>query len=450
MSSSEAEQARVNRKYHWGLFSSRNFLDYFWMYLTSRSAFQVASVGLIWLVYAVTRSALDVAVVGVSNTISTLVVTLPAGVWVDRVDRRMLLLISNAASVVSVLVLAVLSLSGSFDLALVVIIVVIWAAAGELYRSTSYAVLPDIILAKELPNANGITQSGYQIVNSISTVLGGALIVAAGVVFTFIYGVLGYGLSAIFSAFLLYRFRAGGESKRSKLELSSLAQKTEVTNTDRRSMVREIKEGFSWLVTQRGLLALSLLALVFNFVFGIPTYFLVIYVTNALKAGALLYGGILAAFAAGGASGSLLSGRLPNSIAYAGKINILLWGALGGGLLIVLGLFPSGFIALVGTFVIGLGLGFGNNVWLTSSQNLVPTEMRGRYFAIDGLLSFIGGPPSIAVGGILITFFGISQVFVLSGAILLVFALIFALIKSLWILDGRSDESKVDATAASS
>ena len=84
------------------------------MYLTSRSAFQVANVGLIWVVNAVTHSALDIAIVGIANTVSTVIVTLPAGVWVDRVNRLVLLLVSN---VVSVACLALLILAtSSFDL----------------------------------------------------------------------------------------------------------------------------------------------------------------------------------------------------------------------------------------------------------------------------------------------------------------------------------------------
>lgn len=411
-----------------GIFGNRSFLDYFVMYLTSRSAFQVASVGLIWIVYAVTHSALDVAIVGIANTVSTVVVTLPAGVWVDRVNRLMLLLISNVVSVVCLVLLAVLTASHSFDLVVIVAIVVVWAAAGELYRSTSFAVLPDLVQANELPSANGVTQFGFQIVNSISTVLGGGLIVIAGAALTFVYGAVGYGLSALFCGFLVYRFRG--------------TLVTSETQRDR-NMRREIVEGFRWLITQRGLLGLSLLALVFNFLFGIPTYFLVIYVTTALKAGAFLYGGILAVFAAGGAGGSLLAGRTPKAVAYVGKVNILLLGVVGGSLLVLLGLFPSTVIALGATLGIGLALGFGNTVWLTSAQNLVPTAMRGRYFAIDGLLSFVGGPPAIAVGGILIILIGITHVFELSGALMLVFALVFALMKSLWMLDGRLKEPRI-------
>ncbi len=208
-----------------------------------------------------------------------------------------------------------------------------------------------------------MTQFGFQIVNSISTVLGGGLIVIAGVALTFVYGAVGYGLSALFCGFLVYRFRG--------------TLVTSETQRDR-NMRREIIEGFRWLITQRGSLGLSLLALVFNFLFGIPTYFLVIYVTTALKAGAFLYGGILALFAAGGAGGSLLAGRTPRAVAYVGKVNIVSLGLVGGSLLVLLGLFPSTVIALGATLGIGLALGFGNTVWLTSAQNLVPTAMKGR------------------------------------------------------------------------
>lgn len=412
-----------------GIFGNRSFLDYFGMFLTSRSAFQVATVGLIWLVNAVTHSALDIAIVGVANTVSTVVVTLPAGVWVDRVDRRILLLISNVASVACLALLTFLTVISIFEMAFVVAIVVLWAAAGELYRSTSYAVLPEIVREEELSNANGVTQFGYQIVSSVSTALGGPLIVIAGVALTFAYGAVGYGLAALFSGFLLYRFHG------TRLRvITPEAKQTE------RNMLREIREGFLWLLTQPGLFGLSLLALVCNFLFGIPIYFLVIYVTVTLKAGALLYAGLSAIFVAGAAIGSLVAGRMSETLAYAGKVNILSWGGAGGAMLLVLGLFPQALIALLAALGIGLGLGFGTTVWLTSAQNLVPIEMRGRYFAIDGLLSFIGGPPSIAVGGILITLIGMSHVLEMSGVLLLVSALVFSFMKSLWILDGRPKE----------
>ncbi|MDG6997077.1 MAG: hypothetical protein JRN52_14240 [Nitrososphaerota archaeon] len=65
------------------ILSNRNFLDYFAMNVTSRTGGAVASVAVIWFVFAVTQSALDVTIVDVAQAVSTVAITLPSGVWVE-------------------------------------------------------------------------------------------------------------------------------------------------------------------------------------------------------------------------------------------------------------------------------------------------------------------------------------------------------------------------------
>jgi MFS family permease len=86
----------------------------------------------------------------------------------------------------------------------------------------------------------------------------------------------------------------------------------------------------------------------------------------------------------------------------------------------------------------GLAIGFSANVWLTSAQNIVPAGMRGRYFAIDGVLSFVAGPPAIVAGAFLIQAIGVASEFILAGLLMLVSALVFGLMRNLWRLDGRT------------
>ena len=417
-----AEPDGAERGGRLGIFGNRRFVDYFLSYISSRTAFQVANVGLVWAVYAVTKSAIDLAAVGVANTVVTLIVTLPAGVWIDRFDRVKLYFLSNAVSTACLVALAYFGTGPGFSLLGIVAVIVPWAAVGELYRSTSYAVVPELVPAESLSNANGIAQSGLQVATAASAVLGGALIVAAGVLSTYVFGVAGYAFATVFSAALLRRSK--------KPEAKAPAP--------RRGMAKEIGEGFRWLLTQRGLLWLSILALVFNFLFGIPTYFIVIYVRETLHASAFYYAAIFAAFLTGMAGGSLLAGRLPRTLAYAGKANILAWGFAGGAFLALMGAVPVLPVALLAAGGMGAGIGFGVNVWLTTAQNIVPAEMRGRYFAIDGLLSFIGGPPSIAVGGVLIALMGITHVLLLSGGLVLGFSAAFVFVASLRNLDGRA------------
>ena len=403
-----------------GFLKTRGFLSYLGMNLTSRTAGSVGNVAILWLVLQATQSALYIAVVGVAETMASVIATLPAGVWVDRYDRRTLLLASNTARAVCLGLLTLVTVAYGFQLAVIIAIVVVWNAVTELYRSSNYSVLPELVKPGELPDANGVTSTGSGLMGSASSALGGALFAFSGAALDFGYGFAAYVSAAVFSV-LLFRSAFGEPAERAPA---------------RRRMFSEIKEGFRWLITQKGLLQLSVSALVFNFLFGMANIFMVVYVDFALHGGAVLFGVVLAAYVIGSSMGSLLVGRT-GALDHAGKVWVLLYGAGVGLFTLILGVFPSAPVAVVVSAAIGFAIGFSGNVWLSSSQALVPTAMRGRYFAIDGLLSFVGGPPSIAVGGILITTVGVTAVFEGVGALMLASAAVFALMRSLWALSGR-------------
>ena len=107
-----------------------------------------------------------------------------------------------------------------------------------------------------------------------------------------------------------------------------------------------------------------------------------------------------------------------------------------------MGLFPSVYVALPLGFIIGLGIGISVNLWLTSAHNLVPDDMRGRYYALDGVLTSFN-PASIAAGAFLIAASGVLWDFIFSGVMMLVFTLVFGLMKSFWNLDGRASPETV-------
>src|SRR5579875_4194818 len=69
-----------------------------------------------WLVYRLTHSALLLGLVGFIGQILTFVLAPFAGVWVERMDRRKLLVWTRVASAVQSLVLAGLTLSGRINM----------------------------------------------------------------------------------------------------------------------------------------------------------------------------------------------------------------------------------------------------------------------------------------------------------------------------------------------
>ena len=182
---------------------NENFQKYFGMSLASRSATSVASLVIVWYVFAVTQSSIDIAIVGVTETVSAVILALPAGIWIDRYNRLELLVVSNAIRALSITALIFFSLFYGFDLIAIIVLLFVWTGAGELYRSSSYSVLPELVGKGELASANGIERSGRSLFTAVSNAVGGTLILVAGATIALSWGAAGFFMTLFFSVLLL-------------------------------------------------------------------------------------------------------------------------------------------------------------------------------------------------------------------------------------------------------
>ena len=171
-----------------------------------------------------------------------------------------------------------------------------------------------------------------------------------------------------------------------------------------------------------------------NLSFGITFTYLVVYIISGIHGNSLIYGLVLGVYPLGYVAGSL-SGKYIN-LKYTGKIWIL-HGIISGISFIIMGIFPGDFTVVMFYIIIGISVGFSNNIWLTSAQNTVPAQMRGRYFATDNFFTSIFGPLSIVAGILLILFYGIIQTFIISGVIMVFFSLIFLFMKNTFNFNGN-------------
>ncbi|OLD89488.1 hypothetical protein AUG86_04715 [Euryarchaeota archaeon 13_1_20CM_4_64_14] len=407
---------------------NRKFFGFVGQDVAARASSSVANVCVAWLVFTSTHSAIDVGIVAIAESIATLAASLPAGTLVDRFSRRALLFISHTIQGLTFALLVVLLTLQGFHLNLLIAFVLAWSATAELYRSTSLSVLPELVDASDLVNANGIDRASTSIAAALSSAGAGGLIVLLGVSFGFVYSAAAYAFAAFLVAILVRPRPHRGTEPDSE------------TRTGLRGMAHDMRVGFRWLLGEKGLWELSLSATAFNFLFGATWAFLVVYVGSVVKGGAVVFGGILAAYAVGDVIGSLLVGTT-RALSFAGKVWVILYGGVSGVLLLALGLFPTPIVAITSGLLMGVAVGFSANVWLSSVQNIAPAGMRGRYFAIDGVLSFVAGPPAIAVGALLAEGVGVAAAFEIAGITMLIFALVFGLMKSLWTLDGRSRDA---------
>jgi len=394
--------------------SNSNYLRVFLAGVISTGGYAFSTLALVWVVYTRTGSALDLAFVGVASLCGSILVTLPAGVWVDRYSRRSLMILSDVLRAACSAALAVILLMFGFSLVSVLVVAFVWAAAGSLFQPAEEALIPSLVPADQIADANGLIFSSRSITSLAANAAAGTLILIAGAIPSFWVNAGTYVASAILVSAVL------------------VARKERSTGPQApRKMTSEMKAGMRWLYGEKGLFALSLSATPLNFFQNLFGPFVVIFTVVLLHGSALTLGLLLAAMAFGNAAGALLVGRT-SAVRHAGKAWLFGYGVGAGSAILALAVYPEIYLAFVLFLLYGMATSFGGTSWLSAAQLLVPSEMLGRYFSVDGLISFGIMPIAEVAGGVLITFYGVREVFLVAGLGMIVSGLAFSQFRPLW------------------
>ena len=168
---------------------------FLWVRLLGAAANQMLLVALGWQMYDLTSSAWDLGLVGLVQFLPALVLTIPAGQLVDRVDRRGVLAASLALQAIVAATLAFGSASDAVGRETILGASVIIGVARALQMPSQQALLPGLVPLSELPRATALASSVMQLAIIGGPALGGFLYVAGPAV---VYGLsLGMLVAAI-------------------------------------------------------------------------------------------------------------------------------------------------------------------------------------------------------------------------------------------------------------
>jgi MFS family permease len=376
---------------------NRKFARLFAAGATSIAGFSIGQVALTVLVYDYTKSALDVAYIGVAFILASVLFSLAAGALVDRYERRRLMVLSDLIRGASLGFLVLFLILFGFNLPVVLFTAFVLGSFTTLFQPAERALTPEVVGQDQIANANALVQTSNSLLQFSANSVGGVLIVIVGVTVAF-------GLNAgtfLVSAALIFGVTGFA------------AKKGRGGGGKRTSMIADIREGFSYIAHNRGLLELTLSAGAGNFFLSMMFQFLVIYAEVTLGGNAATYGLLSGLFALGWAPGAYASTRF-RTVRYAGMTWIVV-GVLEGGCVVSLSLFPYLVPALVTVFVAGILLGLTNTTWLTAVQLIVPTEMQGRYFGLDQLGSFAVIPVGQVLGGVIISATSVNFDYLIAG-----------------------------------
>jgi MFS family permease len=167
------------------LFGHPPFLCYFGARGFSEFSTQIAAVAVGWQVYAMTRSAFDLGMVGLAQFVPTMVLTFAAGHAADRYDRKRLLQICQSAEGLTAAFLAWGSFAGWLNVGEIFAAVAVFGVATAFESPAAAALLPGVTQEGMLQTGTALSTGAMQLATISGPALGGlAYAVAPGAPYT--------------------------------------------------------------------------------------------------------------------------------------------------------------------------------------------------------------------------------------------------------------------------
>ena len=350
-----------------------------------------------WLVYRMTHSAFLLGVVGFSSQIAAFLLSPLAGVIADRHHRHRLLLITQSMAMLQAIVLYTLFATHTIAVWHIILLSFFLGAVNAFDIPVRQSFTVEMLNDREdLSNAIALNSSMVNAARLIGPSVGGILIALAGEGVCFLVNALSY-IAVLLSLMMMKmpRWEYAGDAGR--------------------SVILQLKEGFSYVFNFMPIRAILMLLSVMSLVSGGVQALMPVFARDIFHGGSKTLGLLMAA------SGL---GALVGAIYLAGRKNVL---GLSKVIAATAALFGLGVIIFSRTSLLALALpvllfaGFGMMVQMASSniilQSVVEEDKRGRVksfytMAFMGLSPFgsllagslaekIGAGPTLLWGGFL-------------------------------------------------
>ena len=141
---------------------------------------RVTMVALPFAVLAIGGGVADVALVSAAQFLPFVLLSLPAGVWADRLDRRRILIASDVVRLVCQLVTGWLLLTDGASVSLLIGIAAVYGAADSFFAPAFSGLLPSTVAPANLQPANALRGLSFSVGSVVGPVLAGLLIAFAG------------------------------------------------------------------------------------------------------------------------------------------------------------------------------------------------------------------------------------------------------------------------------
>jgi DHA3 family macrolide efflux protein-like MFS transporter len=363
---------------------------------------------LLWHLTLTTKSGVVLALAAVFGFLPQAVVSIFAGVWADRVNRKVMIILSDSTIALATLVLAFFMLSGVDDLWLIFLVMAVRSIGAGIQMPAISALIPQIVPTDKLMRVNGINSS----VQSSLLIIGP--VAAAGIYSTF-------SLAAIL--FVDVVTAVIGLSLLATIAVPTLSR---AASDEKPSYFTDLKEGLKyifshdlvrWVMVIYSIVFLLVVApsnlspLMLVRTFGDDVWLLTI-LELSFGIGMVAGGALMAIF---GSKADRLGMMVGTSILF-------------GVLAVVMGFTTNLILFYTLFFLIGLAVPAFSTSSMTLLQETVEPERQGRVFGFVGIVMAVAMPIGMAVLGPLADIVSVEILLIATGAITVLIAVVAVLL----------------------
>ena len=346
------------------ILKNRTFLLLFLGNTISLIGFGFNLVGVSWLVLEVTGSELALGKLMAMATVPGVVLALFAGIIIDKVNRKWLLVVLDLFRMVVVGTFVILLIQDRFSMTALFITVLLMGTGSSLFWPTAQAFVQELVSAKDYFHANALLSASYQAGSILGAGIGGVVIHFYGVPTALAFNALTHLISALL--------------------ISAAPFRRQVVHHEVESIWQSVSKGFIYFKEKAGVLMLGLTTILADVaIWGALSVLTITISKEVFLAGSLGYGLMEGFYGVGALISTVAVGYMTR---FLGRGRALLLCYVVAGVMCLLApISISIYLAGVAYFFMGLHNNAARICIRTIFMEQIPNKIMGRVQTILGV-----------------------------------------------------------------
>jgi MFS family permease len=362
-------------------------------------------VALFWFVYKLTGKASDMAIIGILQTLPVLCVSLLAGPYLDRFNKKHAMIYIDLCRFALMMLIPILYHLEMLNFVVLCLLVLLISCFSVLFGPALTSTIPFIVSKERYKEANGLIQSTGQLGMIFGPALSGLLIPILSAPNILFIDAASFLISAICIIPLNYKHE-------------------KPDNTTKVELIKDVKEGLGFIFNNKNIFNTLLSIFVFNFfITSLPIIYSFLS-KNILENGSKGMGFLMAGFGIGALLSSIINGYINLRVNEQRIIKVLLI-TVGFAFMFVSKYFFLRY-AMLASIVIGICAATITINYVTLIQIETPKNMLSRTFTSFAMLIHLATVLGMFITGYLLDFKGVIFTLYLFGVITISATIILA------------------------